>query len=136
MRIALLARRLLRISLLGIALLPLRRAGLSLRRDSGHVGLCGLATRRGRRGAKLTQPILELAVTVLQFLVLAGQLPELLLEPLDPHFCVGVVGLRLALGGTLRRTFPRKRELCGRGLDGQSQHHGDRRGAGSVKESG
>jgi hypothetical protein len=57
--------------LLRIALLPLRRAGLNWRRGSGHVGLRGLATRRGRRSAKLPQPILELAVTELQFLVLA-----------------------------------------------------------------
>ena len=66
----------------------------------------GLATRRGRRGAKLAQPILELAVAVLQFLVLAGQLPELVFQPLDPHFQIGVVGLRLALRIALLENAP------------------------------
>jgi len=61
LRIALrLASPLLRIILLRIALLPLRRAGLNRRRRRGHVGLRtrGLATRRGRCGAKLTEPVL------------------------------------------------------------------------------
>ena len=64
------------------------------------------------------------------------ELPELLLEPLDPHFRVAVIGLLLTSRATLLRTLPGKRELRGRGLHGRSQHHGDRRGAGSVKESG
>ncbi len=89
-----------------------------------------------RRRAELAQPLFELAVAVLQFLVLAGQLPELLLEPLDPHFRVAVIGLFLLPRGTLLRTLPWKRELRGGDLHGRSQHHGDRRGAGSVKESG
>jgi hypothetical protein len=116
LRIALLlARPLLRITLLRIALLPLRRTGLNRRRSRGRAGLRHrrLATRRGRCGAKLTQPILKLAVTVLQFLVLAGQLPKLVFQPLDPHFQVGVIGLRLDLRGALRRTLPRERDLCG-----------------------
>ena len=85
--------------LLRIALLPLRRGGLSRRRGRGHVGLRGrrLAARRRRRGAELAQPIFKLAVAVLQLLVLAGQLPELVFQPLDPHLHIGVVGLRLAL---------------------------------------
>ena len=40
----------------------------------------------------------------MQFLVLAGQLPELLLEPLDSHFRVAVIGLQQAVAieaGTL-----------------------------------
>ena len=51
-------------------------------------------SRRGRSPAKLPQPLLELAVAVLQLLVLAGQLPQLVFQPLDPHFSVGIVGLR------------------------------------------
>ncbi len=72
----------------------------------------GLATRRGRRGAKLTQPVLELAVAVLQFLVLAGQLPELVFQPLDPHFQIGVVRLRLALRGALRSERSHGNVIC------------------------
>jgi hypothetical protein len=144
LRIALLLARpllritLLRIALLRITLLPLRRAGLNWRRCRGHVGLRtrGLATRRGRCGAELTQPILKLAVTVLQFLVLAGQLPELVFQPLDPHLQVGIIGLGLDLLRALRRTLPRERDLCGRGLHRQSQHRGNRRGTGGIEESG
>ncbi|KRR09658.1 hypothetical protein CP49_35945 [Bradyrhizobium valentinum] len=125
--------------MLRIALRPLRRAGLNWRRRRGYVGLLrthGLATRRGRCSAKLTQPVLKLAVTVLQFLVLAGQLPELVFQPLDPHLQIGVIGLRLDLRGALWRTLPRKRDLCGRSLHRQAQHRGDRRGTGSIEESG
>jgi hypothetical protein len=68
----------------------------------------------------------------LQFLVLAGQLPELVFQPLDPHFQIGVLGLHLALLGALLRTLPRERNLRGRGLHRQAQHHGDRRGTGSI----
>jgi hypothetical protein len=90
-----------------------------------------------RRGAELAQPILELAVTVLQLLVLAGQLPELAFQPLDPHLHIGVVRLRLALRiALLLRAFPRERDLCGCSLCGQHQHRGNRRGAGGIEESG
>ena len=58
----------------------------------------GLAAGRDRRAAELAQPLFELAVSVLQFLVLAGELPQLVLEPLDPHFRVAIIGLRLAAG--------------------------------------
>ena len=139
LRIALLLPRpLLRIALLRIALLPLRRARLNGSRRRGHVGLRHrrLAARRGRRGAKLAQPLFELPVAVLQLLVLAGQLPELVFQPLDPHFQIGVVGLHLALRGALRRTLPRERDLCGRGLHRQDQHRGNRRGTGSIEKSG
>jgi hypothetical protein len=86
----------------------------------------------------LAQPLLELAVAVLQFLVLASQLAELALQPLDPHLHVGVIGLRLGLRRALRRTLPRERDLCGRGLHGKkkNQHRGNRRGAGSVENPG
>jgi hypothetical protein len=72
----------------------------------------------------------------LQLLVLAGQLPELVFQPLDPHFQVGVIGLHLALRSALRRTLPRERDLCGRGLHGKNQRHGNRRGAGGIEKSG
>jgi hypothetical protein len=42
----------------------------------------------------LPQPLLKLAVAILQFLILAGQLPQLVFKPLDPHFEIGIVGLR------------------------------------------
>ena len=112
----LLAGPLLRISLLRIALLSLWRTGLNRGRSRGHAGLRDrrLAAWRRRRGAELAQPIFELPVAELEFLVLAGQLPKLVFQPLDPHFQVGVVGLRRSLRGTLRRTLPRKRDLCER----------------------
>jgi hypothetical protein len=49
--------------------------------------------------ATLQQPeaLLELPVAVLQLLVLAGELPQLILKPLDLKFRVGVVGLRQSL---------------------------------------
>ena len=82
-------------------------------RRSRHAGLRdrGLATGRDRRAAELAQPLLKLAVSVLQFLVLAGELPQLVLEPLDPHIRVGIVGLRLALRGALRGTS-HGNEIC------------------------
>jgi len=139
LRIALLlASPLLRITLLRIALLPLWRTGLNWRRSRCRTGLRHrrLAAWRRRRGAELAQPILELPVAELQLLVLAGQLPELVFQPLDPHFQVGVVGLPLDLRRALLRTLPRERDLCGRGLHRQAQHRGDRRGTGSIEESG
>ena len=77
--------------------LPDRRTGLNRRRYRGNarLGHQGLAGRRNcRRTAELPQALLELAVAILQFLVLAGQLPQLVLKPLDPHLEVGIVGLR------------------------------------------
>jgi len=134
----LLAGPLLRISLLRIALLSLWRTGLNRGRSRGHVGLRHrrLAAWRRRRGAELAQPVFELPVAELEFLVLAGQLPELVFQPLDPHFQIGVVRLHLALRSALLRTLPRERDLCGRGLRRQAQHRSDRRGTGSMEESG
>jgi hypothetical protein len=86
----------LRIAWLGLGL-PDGRAGLNRRRYRGYAGLghrwlaCGAS---GRAAAELSQPLLELAVAILQLLILAGQLPQLVLEPLDPHLEVGIVGLR------------------------------------------
>jgi len=74
-----------------------RRVSLRLLRRR-HRRDIGLARRRlsalsGWLAAKLAQPLLELAVAILQLLVLAGQLPQLVFEPLDPHFGIGIVGL-------------------------------------------
>ena len=44
--------------------------------------------------AKLPQPLFELAVAVLQFLVLAGELAQLVLQPLDAHFRIRIIRLR------------------------------------------
>jgi hypothetical protein len=63
-------------------------------------------------------------------------LPELAFQPLDPHFQIGVVGLRRGLRPTLRRTLPRERDLRERGLHGQAKHRGDGRGTGSIEKSG
>ena len=44
--------------------------------------------------AERPQALFELAVAVLQLLVLAGELPQLVLQLLDPHFQVDIIGLR------------------------------------------
>ena len=82
----------------------LRVAWIGLRIGGGTAATLGCGHRRlgrralRRRRAELPQPLLELAVAVLQFLVLAGQLPQLVFQPLDPHLEVGIVGLRDACG--------------------------------------
>jgi hypothetical protein len=43
---------------------------------------------------KHPQALFELPVAVLQLLILAGELPQLILKPLNSHFRVGVIGLR------------------------------------------
>jgi hypothetical protein len=76
--------------------LPERRIRLD-RRRRGHVGLGdGRLTDGGawRPTLKRPQALLELPVAVLQFLVLAGELPQLIFELLNSHFRVDVVGLR------------------------------------------
>ena len=106
----------LRLRVTGLGLrLPIGRIGLRHRRRRGHAGLGDgrLAAGCRRRAAELPQALFELAVAVLQFLVLAGQLPQLVFQPLDPHFRIGIVGLRESLGR-------------------QSQHRGNRRSAGRL----
>jgi hypothetical protein len=49
---------------------------------------CGLRTAFER-----PQALLELAIAVLQFFVLAGELAQLVLQPLDPHLGI-IVRLR------------------------------------------
>src|SRR5262249_5204600 len=104
LRVALLLLRvaLLRIGLLllRIALLWLAVAGLGLHglcrrlagsRGGGDALLAGCS--RGR-AAELAQPLLELTVAILQFLVLAGELAQLLLQPLDAHLRIRIIRLR------------------------------------------
>jgi len=50
-----------------------------------------------RAALKRPQAVLELAVAVLQFLVLAGELAQLILELLNAHFRVDGIGLRQSL---------------------------------------
>ena len=76
--------------------LAIGRRGLR-RRDSGDTRLSAGRTWRGR--THLAQPVFELAVAVLQFLVLAGELAQLLLEPLDAQLRIAVIGLRHGLLG-------------------------------------
>jgi hypothetical protein len=109
-----------------IGRLPIGRAGLRCGRggDAGlnQVGRGGGLSAGGRRGATLQRPqtVFELAVAVLQLLVLAGELPQLVLELLNAHFRIRI--LRKGPGG--------------QGLRRQHQHRGDRRGAGSFMKSG
>jgi hypothetical protein len=75
---------------------PVRRIRLD-RGNCGNVGLGdgGLSAGRGLRAAlKRPQALFELPVAVLQLLILAGELPQLILKLLDPHFRVGILGLR------------------------------------------
>jgi hypothetical protein len=60
------------------------------RLDDGWLA-CGSAWRAA---LKRPQALLELPVAVLQFLVLAGELPQMILKLLDSHFRVDVTGLR------------------------------------------
>jgi len=99
--------------------LPDRRVRLH-RRRRGNVGLGDgrLTDGRARRAAlKRPQAILELPVAVLQFLILSGELPQLILKLLNSHFRVDVIGLRQRLRG-------------------QRQHGGDGRRARKLMKSG
>ena len=120
LRIGLLRGRLLiaGLGLLVSALLRVGRrrlpvAGIGLRwRCSGNAGF----GRRGTgRGAKLAQPLFKLPVAVLQFLVLAGDLPKLVLQPLDAYFEVGILRM---------------------GLRHKGEHRGSGRGEGKRVKSG
>jgi hypothetical protein len=129
LRIRLLRRRLL-ITFLGLlvsALLRIGRlpvAGIGLRRR--HRGDARLSCRRrrarccGRRGTELAQPVLELAVAVLQFLVLAGDLAKLVLQPLDAHLEVDILG----------------QDRKNNGLRSDGKHRGGGHGAADHMKSG
>ena len=103
---------------LDIAALRLRRiAGLGLRRIAGlgpRLAVGGLKLHRrcrsdarlgcrrrtGRRlhaALQLPQPILELAIAILQFLVLAGELAKLLFQLLDAQLRIRIIRLRQRL---------------------------------------
>jgi hypothetical protein len=76
----------------------------------------GLTAGGGWRAAlKRPQAVFELPVAVLQLLILAGELPQLILKLLNSHF--RIIGLR-------------------RYLRGQRQHRGDGRGARNSMKSG
>ena len=94
------------------------------RRRGGDIGL---GNRRRSAGSTLgaalkqSQALFELPVTILQFLVLAGELPQLILKLLNPDFRIDIVGL-----GESRRTQDRRT---------QHQHRGDSRGARNLMKS-
>ncbi len=58
---------------------------------------------------KLPQALFELAVAILQLFVLAGQLAQLVLEPLDVQFGIVIIGL-CESGGIERQ---QRDERCG-----------------------
>ena len=101
--------------------LPVGRAGL--RRSA--LWRCWAGRRGGRRGRPARRPeapqaLLELPVAILQFLILAGELPQLILELLNAHLRIVVIGLR-------------QRECL---ANDKRQHRGHRRGAGNSMKSG
>jgi len=84
---------------------------LEVRRSTEYAGV--LRTSLKER----PQALLQLSVAILQFLVLPGELPELVLKPLDPKFQVAIVGLREGLGSS-------------------GEHRSNRRGPGNHMNSG
>ncbi len=97
----------------------LRRRQAPRRRWAG-LPAAGRPARLRRAALKRPQPLLELPVAVLQFLVLAGELPQPVLELLDSHFQIGIIGLLRAEGLA----------------NEQHQHRGNRHGAGNSMKSG
>ena len=88
------------------------------RRRRGHarLGDRGLTAGAAWRAAlKRSQAILELPVAVLQFLVLAGQLPQLVLKLLDAHFRIDVIGLRRLCANQPANKAPASRRAPRRG---------------------
>jgi hypothetical protein len=80
-----------------------------------------------RTALQLAEPLFKLAIAVLQFFVLAGELAQLVFELLDAHFRIAVIGLR----PRLRRQC--KRRQCKR-RDGKTR--GKHRNAGQLMKSG
>jgi hypothetical protein len=70
-----------------------------------------------RAALKQPQTLFELPVAVLQLLILASELPQLILELLNPHFRVDILGLR-------------------EGMRTKRQHRGDGRSARNSMKSG
>ena len=62
----------------------------------GNTGLARKRSLRTRLGTALKHPqtLFQLPVTVLQLLVLPGELPQLVFELLDPGLRIDIVGLR------------------------------------------
>jgi hypothetical protein len=58
-------------------------------------GSTGRPPGRGAAGLQLPKLILELAIAELQLFVLAGELPQLVLQPLDLQALIGIVVARL-----------------------------------------
>ena len=87
----------LRLSVSRLHLRPtISRSGLCGRRRSS-AGLGGSDRGTGRHTPlSLLEPLLKQAVLVLQFLVLAGDLPEPVLKLLDPHLRIART-IRLSL---------------------------------------
>jgi hypothetical protein len=75
--------------------LPIGRTRLHRRcRSDAGLGNRGLTAGGALRAAlKHSQAIFQLPVAVLQLLVLAGELPQLILKLLDPHFGIAIIGL-------------------------------------------
>jgi hypothetical protein len=67
------------------------------RRGVGQDGGLAAAGRGLRASLKQPQALFELPVTVFQFLVLPGELPQLVFELLNPHLRVDIIGLRQSL---------------------------------------
>jgi hypothetical protein len=80
-----------------------RRLGLHLG-HRGHIGLNAGLDARGRLSPTLKQPqaFFELAISVLQLLILSGELPQLIFQLLDADFRVDVLGLGQNPGEGLR----------------------------------
>jgi hypothetical protein len=95
------------------------RIGLS---DVGLTGARG-ASRCLATSLKRSQTLFELAIAILQFLVLPGELAQLIFKLLNPHLRVDLIGLRLVL-------------RQGRCLHAKTKHRGQRRGARNILKSG
>ena len=99
--------------------LPIGR--IRLRRGKrSHTGLADGGCLRA--SLKCPQALLELLILMLQLLVLAGELPQLVLKLLNSHFRIAIIGLRQC----------RRKES----LRPQRQYRGECGGAGNLITSG
>jgi hypothetical protein len=64
------------------------------------------------RALKHPQAFFQLPVAILQFLVLPGELPQLVFELLDPHLRIDIVGLRQRRGMRRERAQNDRRSQC------------------------
>jgi hypothetical protein len=88
-------RRRRNLLIIGRLLLHLGLPGdrIGLRRDCRDVGLTADGGLTAGRRTQLPQAIFELPVAILQLLILAGELPQLVLKLLDADFRIDVVRL-------------------------------------------